>query len=125
MYKMLKTTFSDNSKGITQTFKWFSQFKHGRTLVQDYEHSDRPSTGRTNKNLEKVHKIVYGDQQSIMSDIAGLLYRTCQQTVIEDLNMWWISQSLCLSCSPMNRSSGVRLSARKCAIKSEINKTSS
>jgi hypothetical protein len=87
MYKMLKKAFGDNSKGITQTFKWFSQFKHGRTLVQNYEHSDRPSTGRTNKNLEKVHKIVYGDQQSTMSDIAGLLYRTCQQTVIEDLNI--------------------------------------
>jgi hypothetical protein len=29
MQEMLKTAFSDNAIGRTQTFEWYSQFKHG------------------------------------------------------------------------------------------------
>jgi hypothetical protein len=29
MYEMLKTAFGDNVMGGTQTFEWFSGFKHG------------------------------------------------------------------------------------------------
>jgi hypothetical protein len=38
----------------TQTFKWFSRFKCGKNAVEDSERSGRPSTSRTDENVENV-----------------------------------------------------------------------
>jgi hypothetical protein len=54
---MLKTAFLDNAMGITQTFEWFSQFRHGETSVEDDVCSGYPSTSCTDKNMEKVAKL--------------------------------------------------------------------
>jgi hypothetical protein len=32
MHEMLKTAFGDSAMGRTQTFEWFSQFKHGLNI---------------------------------------------------------------------------------------------
>jgi hypothetical protein len=53
--EMLKTA---SVMGRTQTFDWFSPFKHGKTLAEYCEHSCHPSRGHTAENVEKVHKIV-------------------------------------------------------------------
>jgi hypothetical protein len=81
MHEMLKTYFGNNDKGRTQTFEWISRFKRRETLAEDCEHSGHPFTGRTEKDVKKVHKIVSKDQQitiSDTSDILGLLYEECQ-----------------------------------------------
>jgi hypothetical protein len=62
MHEMLKTAFSDNGMGRTQTFEWFSRFKRGQDLVEDCEHSDCPSTGCTDKNVDEVRKTVNKEQ---------------------------------------------------------------
>jgi hypothetical protein len=41
-----------------QMFELFSQFKCEETSVEDCERSGCPSTGHTDKNMEKVHKII-------------------------------------------------------------------
>jgi response regulator of citrate/malate metabolism len=91
---MLKTDFGDSAMERTQTFEWFSRFKHGETSVEDCERSGRPSTGRTPENVEKVRKIVSEDQRSTITEMAskaGLSYGTCRRILIEDLNMPRIS----------------------------------
>jgi hypothetical protein len=78
---MLKAAFGYIAVGKTQTFDWFSCFKHGETLVEDCEHSGCPSTGHTDVNMEKDCKIVSEDQQSTILESAGragLCCGTCQ-----------------------------------------------
>jgi hypothetical protein len=58
--EILKTV-SVNFMGRIQTYEWFSQFKHGETLVEDCEHSGHPSTGHRDKNVEKVYHITNKD----------------------------------------------------------------
>jgi predicted transcriptional regulator len=93
-YEMLKTAFGDNAMGRTQAFEWFSRFKRGETSVEDSERSGRPSTCRTEKNVENVRKIVNEHGRNTITEIAGRLglsYGTCQRILTEDLNMRRIS----------------------------------
>ena len=57
----ITTVFSDNSSGRTQTFEWFSQFKHSEALVEDCKHSGHLSTGCTDANVEILGRIVSED----------------------------------------------------------------
>jgi transposase len=81
-HEMLKTAFDDNAMGRTQTFDWFSRFKRGETSVADSERSGRPSTGRTEENVENTRKIVNKNRRNTITQIAGRLglsYGTCQR----------------------------------------------
>jgi len=40
------------------TLEWFSQFKSGENSLRDSERSGRPSTSRTDKNVEEISKII-------------------------------------------------------------------
>jgi hypothetical protein len=72
-HEMLKTAFGDNAMGRIQTFEWFSRVKHGETSVEDSECSGRPSTGRTDENVENVRKIVNEDRRNTITEITGRL----------------------------------------------------
>jgi hypothetical protein len=58
MYEILKTTFSDNDVGRTQTPEWFSPFRQGETLVEDCGCSGCPSRGHIEENVEKDRNII-------------------------------------------------------------------
>jgi hypothetical protein len=69
-------------------------FKQGETPVKSCEHSGHSSTGHTDENVLEVLKIVNKVQQSTILEIAGRLglsCGTCQQILLEGLNMWQIS----------------------------------
>jgi hypothetical protein len=54
----------------------------------------RPFTGHIDENMKEVRKIVNKDQQSPISEIAATLHLsqgTCQQILMENLNMEQIS----------------------------------
>ena len=53
---MLKTAFTDNSLGNTQTSVRFSQFKYRQTSAEDCNESGRLSTGRRDEIEEEVNK---------------------------------------------------------------------
>jgi hypothetical protein len=72
-HEMLKTAFGVNAMGRTQTFDWFSPFKHVETSIEDSERSVRPSTGRTDENVENVRKIFNEDRRNTNTQIAGRL----------------------------------------------------
>jgi hypothetical protein len=61
-HEMFKTAFGDNAMGRTQTFELFSRFKRGKNSVEVSERSGRPSMGRTDENVENVHKIANEDR---------------------------------------------------------------
>jgi transposase len=101
-HEMLKTAFGDNAMGRTQSFEWFSRFNRGKTSVEDSERSGRPSTGRTDENVENVREIINEDRRNTIMEIAdrlGLSYGTWQRILTEGLNMQRISCAHCFVCA--------------------------
>lgn len=49
--------------GKARVFEWFSRFKSGEISVDDRARSGRPSTARTDKNVEKLHEIILEDRR--------------------------------------------------------------
>jgi hypothetical protein len=71
--------FGVNAIRRTRLLEWFSRFKLGESSVKDCERSGRPSTGRTDENVEEVRKI--DNRRSTISALAGrlgLLYEICR-----------------------------------------------
>jgi len=54
----LKQVYGDECLSHTQVFKWFKRFKVGREDTGDDQCPGRPSTSKTNANIEKVGEIV-------------------------------------------------------------------
>jgi hypothetical protein len=57
--------------------------------------SGHPTKGCTDKNVQKVHKIINKEWRSSISGTSrrlGLSYGTCQQIQRQDLNMWQFSK---------------------------------
>ena len=61
---------------------------------EDQPRSGRPSTCRNDENLEKVHNANNGDRHwttDEISEITGFSWSSCQQMLMEDLNMKYVS----------------------------------
>ena len=56
-YNLLTEVFGDQCLSRTQVFEWFKMFKGGREYVGDDPKSGRPSTAKTQENVEKVARI--------------------------------------------------------------------
>jgi len=50
---MLRKAFKEEALSRTQVFEWFAWFKRGEMSVGDHPHSGRPSTSRSDENIEK------------------------------------------------------------------------
>jgi hypothetical protein len=60
MRQMIETAFCDNAMGRTHSFECPTPsnfFSNMETLVENCEDSNQPSTGCTDKNTKKVHKL--------------------------------------------------------------------
>ena len=53
-YEMLQKAFKEEALSRTQVFEWFARFKRGEMSVENHPHSGRPSTSRTDENVEKI-----------------------------------------------------------------------
>jgi len=56
-YNLLTEVYGDQCLFRTQVFEWFKKFKEGREYVGDDPKSGRPSTAKTQENVEKVARI--------------------------------------------------------------------
>ena len=53
MLDMLRKAFGDISLGRSTVFEWHVRFKSGRESIKDDERTGRPTTSKTNENVEK------------------------------------------------------------------------
>jgi len=53
-YNLLTDMYGDQCLSRTKVFEWFKKFKEGREYVGDDPKSGRPSTAKTEENVEKV-----------------------------------------------------------------------
>ena len=59
--KLLKEVYGEDMMSRTQIFEWHKRFKHGREEVEDDPKSGRPSTSKTDRNIERVKQLVRND----------------------------------------------------------------
>ena len=71
-YNLLTEVYGDQCLSRTQIFEWFKKFKEGRKYVGDNPKSGRPSTAKTQENVEKVARIVRGDRRLSIRTISEL-----------------------------------------------------
>ncbi|KAJ8953856.1 hypothetical protein NQ318_006707 [Aromia moschata] len=51
-YAMLKEVYGNEQLSCTQVFEWFKRVKKGRETTEDDPHPGRPSTSKTDENIE-------------------------------------------------------------------------
>jgi len=90
VHEMLQKAFKEEALSRTQVFEWFARFKRGEMNVEDHPHSGRPSTSRTDENVEKIREKINEDRQYTTDEISeatGVSWSSCQRILTVDLNM--------------------------------------
>jgi hypothetical protein len=56
--RRMQAQYGDNCLTRSKIYEWKDHFKKGRTSVCDEERSERPSTSRTENNVQTVERMV-------------------------------------------------------------------
>jgi transposase len=57
-HRMLKLVYGDAALTMKTVYKWFERFRNGCELVEDEERLGRPSTSKTQENVERVNEMI-------------------------------------------------------------------
>lgn len=88
--EILQQVYGANTMSRTRVFEWHKRFKEGREEVEDDSRSGRPSTSRTEVNIERVRQVMRGDRQLTVRMIASKLDMkkdSVWKIITEDLGM--------------------------------------
>lgn len=88
--KLLQQVYGDKTMSRTRVFEWHKRFKEGREDVEDNSRSGRPTTSRTELNVERVRQVVCNDRRVTIRTIASQLDMkkdSVWKIVTEDLGM--------------------------------------
>ena len=72
-YHLLKKDYGDECLSRTQVFEWFKRFKEGREEIRDDQCPGRPSTLKTEVNIEKIGEIVRQNRRLSIRAITELI----------------------------------------------------
>jgi transposase len=62
-HEMLKLVYGDAAVTMKTVYKWFERFCNGCELVEDEERLGRPSTSKTQENVERVSEMIRSNRQ--------------------------------------------------------------
>ena len=62
-YEKLQRAYGEHSLSRAQVFRWHKPFLEGREQVEDEPHAGRPSTSKTDDNVERVRSLVRSDRR--------------------------------------------------------------
>ena len=88
--KLLQEVYGDNTTSRTCLFEWHRRFKKGREEVEDDLRSGRPSTSRTEENVEHVRQKVQSNCRltvRMIADELGMNSERVWRIITEDLGM--------------------------------------
>lgn len=100
-YEKLQRAYREHSLSRAQVFRWHKAFLEGREAVEDKPRSGRPSTSKTDKNVERVRVLVRSDRRltlRLMSGELNLNRFTLHQILTQDLSM----RKVCAKMVPKN-----------------------
>lgn len=86
--EMLEKCFGNNSLKKTVVYQWHERFKSGRESIEDDERNGRPSTSKTDENIDKVTKMLVNNRKLTIREIAEDLnsaYGSVQDILVNDL----------------------------------------
>ena len=98
-YHLLKKVYGDECLPHTQVFKWFKRFKEGRELIGDDQRPGRPSTSKTEANIEKIGEIVRQNRRLGIRAIAELI-NIDKETVLQILHNNFNMKKVCSKMVP-------------------------
>ncbi|UYV61756.1 hypothetical protein LAZ67_1006339 [Cordylochernes scorpioides] len=87
---ILQKAFKDDCISRSQSGKWHKAFKEGRKEVADEPRSGRPTTSRTDENVDRVLEVLRTDRRLSIQKIADTLHMSTfvvHGIVTEDLQM--------------------------------------
>ena len=62
-YEKLQRAYGEHSVSRAQVFRWHKSFLGGREQVEDEPRAGRPSTSKTDDNVERVRSLVRSDRR--------------------------------------------------------------
>jgi len=65
-HEILKLVYGDAAVTMKTVYKWFELFCNGCESVEDKERSGRPSTSKTQENVERVSEMIRSNRQLIL-----------------------------------------------------------
>ena len=89
-FNLLQEVYRDATMSRTRIFEWHKRFREGREDVEDDPKSGRPTTSRTNENVERVREKVRSDRCLTVRMIADELSMNSERVwriITEDLGM--------------------------------------
>ena len=89
-HEMLKLVYGDAVVTIKAVYRWFERFRNGCKSVEDEERSGRPSTSKTQENVERVNEMIRSNRRYTIREISedlNISYGSVQNILITDLNM--------------------------------------
>jgi len=100
-YEKLKRAYGEHSLSRAQVFRWHKSFLEGREQVEDELSAGRPSTSKTEDNVERVRSLVKSDRRLTLRMISSELNLnrfTVYQILTQDLDM----RNVCTKMVPKN-----------------------
>ena len=82
-------------------YRWYARFRDGREDVKDDARSGRPSTARTDENVESVRRLLTEDRRTTLQIIADSLNigkETVRRILTEDLRKKKDLREICSAC---------------------------
>ena len=60
---MLQEAFKEEALSQSRVYEWFSRFKRDDMSLEDQPRSGRPSTRRTDENIQKIRDVIMFDHR--------------------------------------------------------------
>jgi len=89
-YDLLKKAYGNECLSHTQVFEWFKRFKEGREKIGDDQRPGRPSTSKTDANIEKVGENVQQNRRLSIragAELINIDKETVRQILHNNFNM--------------------------------------
>ncbi|KAG5314739.1 SETMR methyltransferase, partial [Acromyrmex insinuator] len=94
---MLGNCFGSDVLKKTTVYEWHERFRSGRESVEDNERSSRPSTSKTDENINKVREMLANNRKLTIRELAedlNIAYGSIQDIVVNDLGLRRVAAKL-------------------------------
>ncbi|KYN41646.1 hypothetical protein ALC56_03947 [Trachymyrmex septentrionalis] len=92
--EMLTVAYGESTLKKKNVYKWYKLFQEGRENVNDEPRSGRPSTSKTDENVQEVKEIVLKNRRITIREIAddlNISFGSCQSILTDVLGMTRVS----------------------------------
>ena len=100
-YEKLQRAYGEHSLSREQVFRWHKSFLEGREQVEDEHRAGRPSTSKTDDNVERVRSLVRSDRRLTLRMISSELNFN-RFTVHQILTQYLDMRKVCAKMVPKN-----------------------